>query len=170
MLHRIVSGDHRRSPAQDYAGRHGSGRGFRQLAYPSQPPAQFFGPGIPAVAFGRTDYPGSIAVPPPLSRRLALKAFVHYLPAPYCSPNVGRLGWGVCRKAKKSSAKVWSLTLAGAKLKLVMTPSGLTASSKWKPSYQPKRLLQPMSACPASQPAPRRLADLVGTPELSKAS
>ena len=44
--------------------------GLNQLAYPSQPPAQFFGSGIPAVAFGRTDYPGSIAVSPPLSRRL----------------------------------------------------------------------------------------------------
>ena len=65
---------------------------------------------------------------------------------------------------------VWSLTLAGAKLKPVMTPSGLTASSRWKPSYQPRRLLQPMSAYPASQPAPRRLADLVGAPELSRAS
>src|SRR6266536_1207710 len=32
------------------------------------------------------------------------------------------------------------------------------------------RLLQPMSACPANQPVPRRFASRVGMPELSRAS
>ena len=42
--------------------------GLHDLAYPGQPAAHCFGPGIPAVAPGRTDYPGSVAVSPPLSR------------------------------------------------------------------------------------------------------
>ena len=67
---------------------------LHHLAYPSQPSAQFFGPGIPAVALGRTDYPGSIAVSPPLCRRLALKAFVHYIPAPGWFPQSGQPGMG----------------------------------------------------------------------------
>ena len=68
--------------------------GLHHLAHPSQPSAQFFGPGIPAVAFGRTDYPGSIAVSPPLSRRLARKAFVHYIPTPGWLPQSGQPGMG----------------------------------------------------------------------------
>ena len=64
------------------------------LAYPSQPSAQCFGPGIPAVALGGTDYPSSIVVSPPLCRRLAFKAFVHYIAAPGWLPQSGQPGMG----------------------------------------------------------------------------
>jgi hypothetical protein len=62
------------------------------------------------------------------------------------------------------------LLLAGPKPKPVITPTGLTASQRWKPSNQPRRLLQPIAASPGSHPAPRRVASRVGTPELSRAS
>jgi hypothetical protein len=62
------------------------------------------------------------------------------------------------------------LVEAGAKPKPVMTPSGLTEISKQKPSYHPKLLDHPMSACPASHPLPLRLASLTGIAELSRAS
>ena len=68
--------------------------GLHHLAYPSQPPAQCFGPRVPAVAPGRTDYPGPVAVPPPLSCRLALKAFVHHVPALGWLPQSGQPGMG----------------------------------------------------------------------------
>src|SRR5215217_6498763 len=48
-----------------------------------------------------------------------------------------------------------------------MTPVGSTAVSKLKPSYHPRLLLQPMSACPAIHPCPRRLQSRVGIAELS---
>src|SRR5712692_6327584 len=47
---------------------------------------------------------------------------------------------------------------------------GLTHSNKWKPSYHPRRLLQPISAWPANQPVPRRLASRVTAAVLSSAS
>ena len=59
---------------------------------------------------------------------------------------------------------------AAPKPKPVMTPAGLTAMSSLKPSYHPRRLLHPMSAWPASYPAPRRLASRTGIAALSKAS
>src|SRR4029453_6379163 len=86
------------------------------------------------------------------------------------APTLGKLGWEWRRRAKKVSARGWSLVLAGPKPKPVIAPTGLTASSRWNPSDQPRRLLQPISARPGNQPAPRRLASRVGTPELSRAS
>lgn len=55
-------------------------------------------------------------------------------------------GMGPVAAGEKSSASTWSLVLAGAKVKPVITPWGLTQMSKWKPSYQLRRLLQRMSA------------------------
>ena len=56
-------------------------------------PQSWLGAGS-AVAFGRTDYPGSIVVSPPLCRRRALKAFVHYIPALGWLPQSGQSGMG----------------------------------------------------------------------------
>ena len=88
-----------------------------------------------AVGFGRRDQPGAIAVLPPLMPLPSLEALVRHIPSrPFGKlwrrPQGGQPGMGVCRKAKKSSASLWSLALAGAKLKPVMTPWGLTESSR----------------------------------------
>src|ERR687898_660843 len=58
-----------------------------------------------------------------------------------------RLGWAL--RTKKVSAICWSAVEAAPKQKPVMTPVGSTAVSKLKPSYHPRLLDHPMSACPA---------------------
>ncbi len=68
--------------------------GLHDLADSSQPTAPCFGPGIPTVALGRTHYPGSVAVSPPLPRCLARKALVRYLPAQGWLPHSGQPGLG----------------------------------------------------------------------------
>ena len=101
---------------------------FHDLAYPGQPAPQSLGPRGLAVSFGRRDQPGAVAVLPPLMP----------LPAPQspCRPHTspalrqaqeaspGWAAWGgeYAGRRLKSSARVWSLALAGAKLKPVMTP------------------------------------------------
>ena len=77
---------------------------------------------------------------------------------------------GSALTAKKVSAICWSAVEAAPKQKPVITPEGSTAQSGRKPSYHRRLLDQPMSACPASQPAPRRLASRMGIAELSGAS
>ena len=67
---------------------------LHDLAYPGQPPAQSFRPGISAVAPGRTDQPSSVAVPPPLSPHPALKAFVRHIPTLGWRPQSGQPGMG----------------------------------------------------------------------------
>ena len=54
---------------------------FHDLAYSSQPAAQPLGPGGLAVAFGRREQPGAVAVPPPLMPLPSLKALVRHIPA-----------------------------------------------------------------------------------------
>ena len=67
---------------------------LHHLAYPGQPPAQSLGPAGPAVALGRTDYPGAIAVPPPLAQLPARKALVGQVPAPGRLSQSGQPGMG----------------------------------------------------------------------------
>jgi hypothetical protein len=86
------------------------------------------------------------------------------------APTRVRPGWGWRRRAKTVSARGCSFVLAAPHPQPVITPPGWTARSTWQPSYQPRRLLQPLSAQPGNQPAPRRLASRVGLAELSKAS
>ncbi len=86
------------------------------------------------------------------------------------APTVGRRGSGCARRAKNVSAGGWSLVLAEPKPKPVIAPRGLTDNSTSKPSYQPGRLLQPISANPGSQPDPRRLASRVTAAVPSNAS
>ena len=67
---------------------------FHDLAYPGQPAAQSFGPGSLAVAFGRRDQPGAVAVPPPLMQLPSLKALVRHIPAQGRCPQGGQPGVG----------------------------------------------------------------------------
>jgi hypothetical protein len=79
------------------------------------------------------------------------------------------LGFWRTLVAKKVSTSCWSEVEAAPKQKPVMTPVQSTAVSKLKPSYHPRLLDQPMSACPASHPCPRRLQSRTGIAELSRA-
>src|SRR5918995_6607011 len=79
------------------------------------------------------------------------------------------LGLGQALTAKKVSASCWSEVEAAPKQNPVITPEESTAASKLKPSYHPRLLDQPISAYPASHPAPRRLASRTGIAELSSA-
>ena len=54
---------------------------FHDLAYSSQPAAQSLGPVGLAVAFGRRDQPGAVAVLPPLMPLPSLEALVGHIPA-----------------------------------------------------------------------------------------
>jgi hypothetical protein len=145
--------------------------GLHDLAAAGEPAAQRLRPRLPAGALGRTESLRSIgrhhhtawfACPSkPLSTTYSPMAGL---------PTLGSPGWGWRRRAKKVSARGGALVLAGPKPKPVITPTGLTAISKWKPSYHPKRLLQPIVASPGNQPAPRLLASRAGMPELSNAS
>jgi hypothetical protein len=79
------------------------------------------------------------------------------------------LGFGLALRLKNVSASGWSAVEAAPKQKPVITPEGSTAVKREKPSYQPRLLDQPMSAYPASQPFPRRLASRTGMAEASSA-
>src|SRR5918999_654125 len=117
---------------------------LHNLAYSSQPAAQPLRPRHATMALRWAEDLGPIGQPPGLVVGLPLEALVD---------DIGP----VSRGAHACQSRVF-------------LPSGLPATSTWKPSYQPSRLLQPMSASPGSHPAPRRLASRVGTPELSRAS
>ena len=54
---------------------------FHDMAYPSQPAAQSLGPRGLAVAFGRRDQPGAVAVLPPLMLLPSLEAVISHIPA-----------------------------------------------------------------------------------------
>ena len=120
--------------------------GLHDLADSSQPTAQCYGPGIPAVALGRTDYPGSVAVSPPLPRCLARKALVRYLPAQDWLPHSGQPGLGSMPEGEEILGQGlvfdagWGQAEAGA------DASGIDRKQQVEPSYQPRRLLQPRSA------------------------
>src|SRR5215208_5054373 len=85
-------------------------------------------------------------------------------------PTLRSPGLGRTLRAKKVSANGWSLVEAEAKPNPVITPVGSTARSRRKPSYHPRLLDHPMSACPASHPSPLRFASRTGMAEVSKAS
>ena len=74
-----------------------------------------------------------------------LKALVGEIGPQESGPTLESLGFGEALTAKKVSAACWSVLEAAQKQKPVITPSGLTAASKRKPSYHPKLLDHPMS-------------------------
>jgi hypothetical protein len=80
------------------------------------------------------------------------------------------LGFGCALTAKKVSAICWSAAEAAQKHKTCDESGGVVGSEQAKSfSYQPRLLLQPMSAHPANHPCPRRLQSRMGIAELSRA-
>ena len=100
----------------------------------------------------------------------ALKTLVGYIRSRADRPHAFEPGVRVSLRAKKLSARDWSVVEAAPKQKPVITPVQSTAVSRLKPSYHPRLLDQPMSACPANHPDPRRFASRIGIAELSNAS
>ena len=140
------------------------------LTYPGNPLPQALGPAsLFGVALGRMDYLRSVVIEPAAMVFGAFKAFVGYISSQKAEPTLLSLGFGLALRPKNVSARGWSAVEAAPKQKPVITPVGSTAVSKEKPSYHPRLLDQPMSARPASQPWPRRLASRTGMAEASRA-
>ena len=74
---------------------------FHDLAYPSQPAAQSLGPRGLAVAFGRRDQPGAVAVLPPLMPLPSLEALIRHIPAQGRRPQGGQPGVGSMPKGEE---------------------------------------------------------------------
>ena len=142
--------------------------GLHDLADSSQPTAQCYGPGIPAVALGRTDYPGSVAVSPPLPRCLARKALVRYLPAQGWLPHRGQPGLGSMPEGEEILGQGLVFNAGWGQAEAGADASGIDRKQQVE-TFIPTQAVAPANVGLARPPAPRRLADLVGTPELSRA-
>jgi hypothetical protein len=140
------------------------------LTHPGQPAAPLLGPGELALPLRRTHDLGPIAIAPARLCGLPLAALIADLGAQRGLPDAPVAGVLPPPQGKEALSQWLILGTGGAKAKTGDPPRGLTAMRRGKPSYQPRRLLQPRSARPGSQPAPRRLASRVGIAELSRAS
>ena len=141
---------------------------FHYLAYPRQPAAQSFGPGVPAVALGRRDYPGAIAVLPPLSQLPSLKALVRHIPAPDRCPQGGQPGMGGMPEGEEIFGHGLVLGAGGGKGEAGDDAFGIDGKQQVK-TFIPTQAVAPANISLPGQPAPRRFASLTGTPELSSA-
>jgi hypothetical protein len=92
------------------------------------------------------DKPRPVALEPPEVVFGTLEALVGDIRSRRKWPTLKSLGFAEALRAKKVSAACWSVLEAAEKQKPVITPYGLTAASKRKPSYHPKLLDHPMSA------------------------
>jgi hypothetical protein len=143
---------------------------FDALPDSGQPAPQGLRPWRPTLPLWWPDDLGPGGLPPHRLVRLALKALIDAIGATGGGSNAGQPRRGRATQGTAGLGQGGALVLAGPKPKPVSAPTGVTASSRWHPAYQPRRLLQPLSARPGNQPAPRRLASRGGPPELSRAS
>ena len=121
----------------------------------------------------------TIALKPPPMVFFALETLVCYIRSRADRPNAFEPGVRVSPEGEEALSQrlvgaggsCWRQLLEAApKQKPVITPVRSTAVSRLKPSYHPRLLDQPMSACPDNHPDPRRFASRIGIAELSNAS
>jgi hypothetical protein len=100
---------------------------LHNLANARRPTPEPLGPSpFAPVLSGRADEAHSVEIEPPSVILFALKTLVAHVWSPAAAdPTLGALGFGSQRRAKKVSAKGWSLVEAGQKPKPVITPVGL---------------------------------------------
>jgi hypothetical protein len=135
---------------------------FDDLRYPGNPPPKRLGPGLFGVALGRMNYLRSVVIEPAAMVFSAFEAFVGYI-----SSREGRahavmsLGFGLALRLKNVSCKRLVGAGGGTEAKARDHSGGLNGTQKGEALVPSYTLDQPMSASPASQPYPRRLASRI---------
>jgi hypothetical protein len=144
---------------------------LNNLADGSHPPPELLGPApLAGVSFGWMDDLYTRALKPPPMVFFALKTLVGYIRSRADRPHAFEPGVRVSPEGEEALSQRLVGGGGSPKQKPVITPVQSTAVSRLKPSYHPRLLDQPMSACPANHPDPRRFASRIGIAELSNAS
>ena len=125
---------------------------FHDLAYAGQPAAQSLGPGGFAVAFGRRDQPGAVAVLPPLMPLPSLKALVRHIPAQSRYPQGGQPGVGSMPEGEEIPGQGLILGAGRGKAEAGDDALGIDGKQQVK-AFIPAQAVAPANVSLSGQPA-----------------
>ncbi len=146
--------------------------GLDDLSDAGQPPPQGFGPAHPLATLMRwSHHRAAMLLQPLAARSFSGKAFVCHVRALSRQASTGQTRPGVRSRGKQGGRQVLIMGPGRPKAKAGHDAGRRDTQQQMQADhYQPRRLLQPISACPANQPVPRRLASRVTAAVLSRTS